>query len=119
MQSDAMTVYRRVVVQASVGAFLLALFCLLHMAFAGGLFLSEIGTNDVGLAGVGWAARAQDASTLFRNPAGMSLLEGNQAMFGAQILYGDVKFTNGGSSSFLGTGNGGNPVDVVPAASGF
>jgi long-chain fatty acid transport protein len=44
---------------------------------AGGLFMSEIGTNDVGLAGAGWAARGQDASTLFRNPAGMSLLEGN------------------------------------------
>jgi len=119
MQSDALTVCQRVVVQASVGVCLLALFSLPPMAFAGGLFLSEIGTNDVGLAGVGWAARAQDASTLFRNPAGMSLLKGNQALFGAQILYGDVNFTNGGSSSFLGTGNGGNPVDVVPAASGF
>lgn len=86
---------------------------------AGGLFLSEIGTNDVGLAGAGWAARSQDASTLFRNPAGMSLLEGNQAMARAQILYGDVKFTNEGSSGFLGTGNGGNPVDVFPGASGF
>jgi long-chain fatty acid transport protein len=86
---------------------------------AGGLFLSEFGTNDVGLAGVGWAARAQDPATLFRNPAGMSLLEGNQAMFGAQILYGDVKFTNGGSSPFLGTENGGNPVGVVPSASVF
>jgi long-chain fatty acid transport protein len=86
---------------------------------AGGLFMSEIGTNDVGLAGAGWAARGQDASTLFRNPAGMSLLEGNQAMFGAQILYGDVRFTNGGSSPTLGTQNSGNPVDVFPAASGF
>jgi len=81
--------------------------------------MSEIGTNDVGLAGAGWAARGQDASTLFRNPAGMSLLEGNQAMFGAQILYGDVRFTNGGSSAFLGTQNSGNPVDVFPGASGF
>lgn len=90
-----------------------------NVSSAGGLFLSEIGTNDVGLAGAGWAARSQDASTLFRNPAGMSLLEGNQAMFGAQILYGDVKFTNGGSSAFLGTQSSGNPVDVVPAASGF
>lgn len=87
---------------------------------AGGLFLTEIGTNEVGLAGAGWAARAQDASTLFRNPAGMSFLDGNsQAMFGAQLLYGDIKFTNGGSSGFLGTGNGGNPVDVFPSASGF
>ena len=114
-----MRVCPRVVAQVSIGAFLLALFLLPRIASAGGLFLNEIGTNDVGLAGAGWAARAQDASTLFRNPAGMSQLEGNQAMFGAQILYGDAKFTNGGSSGFLGTGNGGNPVDVFPAASGF
>ena len=40
-------------------------------------------------------------------------------MFGAQILYGDIKFTNGGSSAFLGTNNGGNPVDVFPGASAF
>lgn len=86
---------------------------------AGGLFLTEIGTNEVGLAGAGWAARAQDASTLFRNPAGMSFLEGNQAMAGAQLLYGDIKFTNTGSSGFLGTENGGNPIDVFPSASGF
>lgn len=103
----------------TVGGCVLALLLLPGTAHAGGLFLTEIGTNEVGLAGAGWAARAQDASTLFRNPAGMSLLEGNQAMFGAQLLYGDVKFTNGGSSGFLGTGNGGNPVDVFPAASGF
>ena len=38
---------------------------------AGGLFLTEFGTEDVALAGAGWAARAQDASTLFKNPAGM------------------------------------------------
>ena len=42
--------------------------------FPGGLFLTEIGTNDVGLAGAGWAARAQDPATLFRNPAPRHLL---------------------------------------------
>ncbi|MEJ0091147.1 MAG: hypothetical protein WDM80_15565 [Limisphaerales bacterium] len=38
--------------------------------FAGGLSLYEIGTPDVGLASAGYAARAQDASTLYKNPAG-------------------------------------------------
>jgi long-chain fatty acid transport protein len=47
------------------------------MSEAGGLFLTEFGTEDVALASAGWAARAQDASTLFKNPAGMSRLEGN------------------------------------------
>jgi long-subunit fatty acid transport protein len=34
----------------------------------------EIGTEDVGLAGAGQAARAQDASTIVTNPAGMTRL---------------------------------------------
>lgn len=88
-------------------------------AGAGGLFLTEIGTADVGLAGAGWAARAQDPATLFRNPAGMSLLEGNQILLGAQLLYADMKFSSQGSSGFLGVGNGGNPVDVFPGGSAF
>lgn len=87
-------------------------------AQAGGLFLTEIGNPDVGLAGAGWAARAQDASTLFKNPAGMSLLEGAQFQGGAQLLYGNIGFTSNGNSTPSG-GGGGNPVDVFPGASGF
>ena len=45
---------------------------------AGGIDLYEMATPDVGLASAGYSARAQDASTLFKNPAGMSLLEGTQ-----------------------------------------
>ena len=85
---------------------------------AGGLFLSEFGTEDVGLASAGWAARAQDASTLFKNPAGMSRLEGNQYQGGLQALY----FQSGGFSGTndpWGGNGGGNPVGVVPGASGF
>ncbi|MGH8677961.1 MAG: OmpP1/FadL family transporter [Burkholderiales bacterium] len=85
---------------------------------AGGLFLTEFGTEDVALAGAGWAARAQDASTLFKNPAGMSLLEGNQFQGGLQALY----FQSGGFSGTntpQGGNGGGNPVGVLPAASGF
>ena len=85
---------------------------------AGGLFLTEFGTEDVALAGAGWAARAQDASTLFKNPAGMSLLEGNQFQGGLQALY----FQSGGFSGTNdphGGNGGGNPVGVMQAASGF
>jgi long-chain fatty acid transport protein len=49
-------------------------------------FRSEIATPDVGLAAAGYAARAQDASTLYKNPAGMSLLEGTQLEGGLQDL---------------------------------
>ena len=84
---------------------------------AGGLFLTEFGTEDVGLAGAGWAARAQDASTLFKNPAGMSRLQGNQFQGGLQGLYFQGKFSPSVASQ--GGGDGGNPIGALPAASGF
>jgi long-chain fatty acid transport protein len=87
-------------------------------AWSGGLFLTEFGTNDVGLAGAGWAARGQDPATLFRNPAGMSLLEGNQALAGAQLLYGNAGFSPGGGTTVSGSG-GGNAIGAFPALSGF
>jgi len=51
---------------------------------AGGLYLYEIGTPEVGLASAGWAARAQDASTVFTNPAGMTRLKQSELQFGLQ-----------------------------------
>ncbi len=68
-------------------------------ATAGGLTLYEVGTADVGLASAGYNARAQDASTVLTNPAGMTRLEGTQALLGAQLLYGDVKFSIGQGTS--------------------
>ncbi|MBI4792093.1 MAG: transporter [Deltaproteobacteria bacterium] len=61
-------------------------------AWGGGLYLYEIGSPDVGLAAAGYAARAQDASTAFTNPAGMTRLEKSQVQFGAQPLYMHLKF---------------------------
>lgn len=37
---------------------------------AGGLYLYELGTPDVGAAAAGWAARVQDAATVFTNHSG-------------------------------------------------
>ena len=91
---------------------------LTEVSEAGGLFLTEIGTEDVALAGAGWAARAQDASTLFKNPAGMSRLEGNQFQGGVQALYYQSGGFSGTNTPFGGNG-GGNPIGVLPAASGF
>jgi len=89
-------------------------------AVAGGLLLYEIGTADVGLASAGWGARAQDASTVFTNPAGMTRLEGTQVLLGAQVLYGDYGFSIGsGTSAGLGTGDGGNPIGWMPGGGAF
>ena len=73
-----------------------ALVCSAFIPFtagAGGISLYEIATPDLGLASAGYAARAEDASTLFKNPAGMSQLEGTQIQGGLQALYGSVTFS--------------------------
>ena len=89
-------------------------------AMAGGILLYEVGTADVGLASAGWGARAQDASTILTNPAGMTRLEGSQVLLGAQALYGDYGFSMGsGTSSDLGGGDGGNPIGWFPGGSAF
>jgi len=85
---------------------------------AGGIELYEIATPDVGLASAGYAARAQDASTVFRNPAGMSLLPGSQFQGGLQLTYGNVAFSPNASTTISG-GGGGNAIGALPAAGLF
>ena len=68
-------------------------------ALAGGALLHEFGTADVGLAGAGRGARAQDSSTAFFNPAGMSSLEHSEILGGFQSAMGDVEFDLSRSSN--------------------
>jgi long-chain fatty acid transport protein len=84
-------------------------------AHAGGLYLYEIGTEDLGLASAGSAARAQDASVIANNPAGMTRLKNNQLVIGAQVLYGDLTYDLN-NSSLEGAGN---VVGWLPGGSAF
>ena len=84
---------------------------------AGGLWLYEEGTPDLGTAGAGRAAAAKDASTAGGNPAGMTRLKGSQFTAGAQALFPQIKFDTDDSS--FGGGNGGNAGYFTPAASFF
>ena len=90
-------------------------------ALAGGLWTYEVGTDDVGLASAGYGARAQDASTVLTNPAGMTRLDGTQVMVGAQALYGDLSLSmNPVRAGFSAGGdNGGNPIGWFPGGSFF
>ena len=89
-------------------------------AAAGGLLLFEVGTGDVGLASAGYTARAEDASTVFTNPAGMTRLDGTQLSLGGQLLYADLGFSIGqGTAPALGDRSGGNPVGAFPGGGLF
>ena len=91
-----------------------------NVARAGGISLYEVGTADVGLASAGYSARAQDASTVFTNPAGMTRLAGDQLTLGAQVLYGDLGFSiEQGTTPALGSNSGGNPVGWFPGGGMF
>ena len=80
-------------------------------ARAGGLSTYEVGTADVGLASAGYGARAQDASTVLTNPAGLTRLGGTQFLAAGQVLYANTKFSIGpGTSPELGSENGGRAV---------
>jgi long-chain fatty acid transport protein len=98
----------------------IALLRLCPSSRGGGISLYEIATPDVGLAAAGYAARADDASTLFKNPAGMNRLNETQLQTGLQALYGSVSFTpDANTSARLGTDDGGNAVGWLPGASLF
>jgi len=97
---------------------ILAVFFACGSAHAGGISLYEFGSPDVGLASAGYAARAQDASTVFTNPAGMSRLDKSQVLGGLQVLHGDVEFTTNSNTRITG-GDGGNAIGWLPGGSIF
>jgi long-chain fatty acid transport protein len=83
------------------------------LSWAGGLYLYEVGTPEVGLAGAGWAARAQDAATVFTNPAGMTRLDHSELMMGIQPLYANTDFNPNADTT--ATGIDGNASGLIPA----
>lgn len=80
------------------------LFCLIlpWSAHAGGLFVYEVSASDVRLASAGWSARANDPSTVFTNPAGMSLLSCNSLQIGIEPIYAHVNFSPNGLTNVAG-----------------
>jgi len=100
-------------------------------AFAGGVSqahasafaLIEQNASGLGNSYAGAAAAAEDASTIFYNPAGMSLLpQGMQISTGLALINFSAKFSDSGSTAPAGIaslgGNGGNAGDLsaVPNA---
>src|SRR5258708_26028705 len=85
------------------------------LAAAAGFGLIEQSASGMGNAFAGAAATAEDASTIFYNPAGMSKIEGMQVTVGAHLIDLSAKFTNSGSSvgpAAMGPTTGGNGGDA-------
>ena len=106
--------------KSKLHALLTTCLCLASAQFAqaGGLILYEMGTPDVGTAAAGRAALAEDASTAFGNPAGMTRLEGSQGLVGVQPFYVDLQFDPGPATRGAGS-DGGNAGGFFPALGAY
>ncbi len=77
-------------------------------ASAAGFQLLEQNASGLGNAYAGSAAVAENASTIFFNPAGMTQLQARELSVGGTLVKTNFEFNNNGSSTGLLTGDGGN-----------
>lgn len=85
---------------------------------AGGMTLYEIATAEVRLASAGWAARAEDPSTVFTNPAGMTRICRPSIEFGPQVIDFHARFGPNHCTTTV-TGTNGNGSEWYPSGSAF
>lgn len=81
-------------------------------AAASGFALIEQSGSGLGNAYAGGAASAEDASTVFFNPAGMSQIKGRQVVVALHAIKPSAKFSDTGSSAAAGQALGGNGGDA-------
>lgn len=99
--------FRKTVIGCSVAGAMLAM---AGSAAASGFALIEQSASGLGNAYAGGAASAEDASTIFFNPAGMSKLPGKQVVVAAHVITPSAKFTNTASTQPLPAGLAVGPV---------
>lgn len=93
-------------------------------AFAGGFQLTEQSVTGLGRAFSGFGVVGDDASAIFYNPAGMTLLKGNQTQASIFHINTSARFRNEGSTQSIlgnvvpsrGPGKDGGVDGAVPAA---
>jgi long-chain fatty acid transport protein len=99
----------RILVRIAVAS---ALAVLSGGAQASGFALIEQNASGLGNAYAGAAAAAEDASTIYFNPAGMTRIPGRQAVGALHLILPSAKFSDTGSTAALGGfalgGNGGD-----------
>jgi len=93
----------------------LALVGMASLTHAAGFALIEQNASGLGNAFAGQAASAQDASTIFFNPAGMTLLPDRQVVMAGHLIKPQAEFSG---SSTIGGGDGGDAggLAIVPNA---
>ncbi|PKO45847.1 MAG: aromatic hydrocarbon degradation protein [Betaproteobacteria bacterium HGW-Betaproteobacteria-22] len=99
------------------GAVLASLLGAVSGAQAAGFALIEQSASGMGNAYAGAAATAEDASTIFFNPAGMTYVEGTQVVGALHLINPNAEFNDKGSTKALGVppagGEGPNAGDLA------
>lgn len=83
-------------------------------AAASGFALIEQNADGLGNAYAGGAASAENASTVFFNPAGLARLEGSQWLASLHFISPSVKFSDRGSTTTGGNGGNAGDLAVIP-----
>ncbi len=87
-------------------------------AFAGGIYLSEMGTPfSVGTAGVANVTNTVGADSVYTNPAGMTGIDSDKVVGGIQLLVPTIRFDSDVATA--GGSDGGNAGSVVVIPSLF
>ena len=117
--------FRLLLMPAAIAA---ALACWSQSSLGAGFALTEQNTSGLGNAYVGAAAVAEDASTIFFNPAGMTRIRGRQVVGALSLISPSMKFSDSGESTVPGQsvglqtpggGNGGNAGDLAAVPSAY
>ncbi|MDQ8187832.1 outer membrane protein transport protein [Pelagicoccus sp. SDUM812002] len=83
--------------------------------FAAGFAIQEQSISGLGNAYAGGAASAEDASTVYFNPAGMSLIEKPQLHAGIHFIMPEAEFTNLGSTTLTAPTQGSDAISEEEA----
>lgn len=105
------------------GCVMAALAAISGNAAASGFALIEQSASGLGNAYAGGAASAEDASTIFFNPAGMSRLQGKQVVVALHAIKPSAKFSGTATGlaplQVAGTGTGGDAGDLALVPNGY
>jgi long-chain fatty acid transport protein len=112
--------FRRTGLAAAVGSAALLAAGHAGVAYGSAFALQEQSGSGLGNAFAGGAATAEDASTIFTNPAGMSRLTNMQVVGAGSLICLQAKFSDNGSlpaafQSLGGNGGDAGSCNVVPA----
>src|SRR2546428_548530 len=83
--------------------FFLIFFFMPFFLHGAGIILYEISSADTRLASAGWSSRAEDPSTLFTNPAGMTRLHQRSVELGLQAINTHLVFHPNANTKTLGS----------------